>query len=64
MKSSKKLLFSVLAFLLSYAFLFLLWSFVIMSFDPSTWEIGERFWYASISFLVGAFMSVLFYLND
>lgn len=64
MKSSKKLFFSVLAFLLSYAFLFLLWSFVTMSFDPHTWGVGERFGYASISFLFGAAISALIYLTD
>ena len=64
MKPSKKLLFSILAFLLSYGFLFLLWSFVIMSFDPHDWAIGERFGYASISFLLGSAISAFFYITE
>lgn len=63
MSSRKKLLFSVLAFVLSYVFLFLLWSFVIMSFDPNTWGVGERFGYASISFILGAFISLGIYME-
>lgn len=64
MSSRKKLLFSVLAFLLSYVFLFLLWSFVIMSFYQNTWGAGERFGYASISFLFGSAISAFIYLTD